>query len=36
VDELHGSYARVKQGRFQAQMQVGLINEGPVTFLLES
>lgn len=36
IDELHASYPRIKQGRFQAQMQVRLTNEGPVTFLLES
>jgi D-tyrosyl-tRNA(Tyr) deacylase len=36
VDELHASYPRIKEGRFQAQMQVSLVNEGPVTFLLES
>lgn len=36
VDAVTYSYPRVKQGRFQAHMQVSLTNEGPVTFLLES
>jgi len=27
---------KVEQGKFGADMQVGLINDGPVTFLLQS
>jgi D-tyrosyl-tRNA(Tyr) deacylase len=34
-DALQYAYPRVKQGRFQAQMQISLTNEGPVTFWLE-
>lgn len=36
VDALRASHASVKEGRFQAQMQVALVNQGPVTFWLES
>ena len=30
-----GSHQRVRSGRFGADMQVSLVNDGPVTFLLE-
>ena len=35
VDELRALGATVETGRFGAQMQVSLVNDGPVTILLE-
>jgi D-tyrosyl-tRNA(Tyr) deacylase len=35
VDRLQDEGLRVETGRFQADMQVYLINDGPVTFWLE-
>ena len=35
-DELERLGARVERGRFGADMQVSLVNDGPVTMLLES
>lgn len=32
----HAAYPRVATGRFGADMQVSLVNEGPVTFWLET
>jgi D-tyrosyl-tRNA(Tyr) deacylase len=36
VRELKGSGLRVETGEFQAMMQVALVNDGPVTILLDS
>lgn len=36
VRELQGSGLRVETGEFQAMMQVALVNDGPVTILLDS
>jgi D-tyrosyl-tRNA(Tyr) deacylase len=36
VRELRGSGLRVETGEFQAMMQVALVNDGPVTILLDS
>lgn len=36
VDAVKERYSRVATGRFGADMQVSLLNDGPVTFLLES
>jgi len=36
VADLRGRGIEVQTGVFQATMQVGLINDGPVTFLLDS
>jgi len=36
VDRVHSLGIRVQTGRFGAMMQVALINDGPVTFILES
>jgi D-tyrosyl-tRNA(Tyr) deacylase len=36
VESLRSSGLRVETGKFQAHMFVSLINEGPVTFLLDS
>lgn len=35
VERARQKYSRVETGRFGADMQVGLINDGPVTFWLE-
>lgn len=35
LDRAAGLHSRVSSGRFGADMQVHLINDGPVTFLLE-
>ena len=35
LDALHRRYSPVAAGQFGADMQVSLINDGPVTFLLE-
>ena len=35
AEQLRGAGARVQTGRFQEMMQVELVNDGPVTFLLE-
>ena len=35
IDKLKARYALIECGRFGADMQVSLINDGPVTFLLE-
>ncbi len=35
VTELKARYKKIATGRFAANMQVSLINDGPVTFLLE-
>jgi D-aminoacyl-tRNA deacylase len=36
VDRLQAAGVTVETGRFGAQMQVELVNDGPVTFLLDS
>lgn len=36
VERLRGEGFRVETGRFGAHMQVELVNDGPVTFLLEA
>lgn len=36
VERIRGSGLRCETGRFQAMMQVELVNEGPVTILLDS
>ncbi|MEA2660406.1 MAG: D-aminoacyl-tRNA deacylase, partial [Candidatus Binatota bacterium] len=36
VDRLRQSGLRLATGVFQARMQVALVNDGPVTFVLES
>ncbi len=36
VDALRADLGRVATGQFAADMQVSLVNDGPVTFLLES
>lgn len=35
VEKLRGSGVPVETGRFRARMEVALVNDGPVTFLLE-
>ena len=35
VDELRGLGARVETGRFGADMKVALVNDGPVTIIIE-
>jgi D-tyrosyl-tRNA(Tyr) deacylase len=35
VDQLRQLGVRVETGRFRSTMQVGLVNDGPVTFILE-
>lgn len=35
LDKLKADYAKVSSGKFAADMQVHLINDGPVTFWLE-
>ena len=35
LDKLKAEYARVSSGKFAADMQVHLVNNGPVTFWLE-
>ena len=35
LDKLKAEYARVSSGKFAANMQVHLVNDGPVTFLLK-
>jgi D-tyrosyl-tRNA(Tyr) deacylase len=35
VEELRGLGARVETGRFGADMQVALVNDGPVTIIIE-
>jgi len=36
VERLRASGLRVETGEFQAMMQVALVNDGPVTLLLDS
>ncbi len=36
VGTLRGSYPSVQQGVFGADMQVALVNDGPVTFILDA
>ena len=36
TDRLRAAGLKVATGRFQAHMQVGLVNDGPVTFVLEN
>ena len=36
LDKLKAEYARVSSGKFAADMQVHLVNDGPVTFWLEN
>ncbi|MFY0992757.1 D-aminoacyl-tRNA deacylase [Halomonas sp. C05BenzN] len=36
LDRAHASWPKVASGEFAANMQVSLVNDGPVTFLLES
>ncbi len=35
IDRVHEQYPKVVSGRFGADMKVALVNDGPVTFLLE-
>ncbi len=35
IKKLVGSNLRIKEGRFGAHMQVDIVNDGPVTFILE-
>ena len=35
IDLLKQNYPKVKEGVFSAEMEVGIINDGPVTFILE-
>lgn len=35
IEELRGLGARVETGRFAAQMKVALVNDGPVTIVIE-
>lgn len=35
LDQLKAQYPRVKAGFFQEHMEVDLVNDGPVTFILE-
>jgi len=36
VEKVRGAGLRCETGRFQEMMQVGLVNEGPVTILIDS
>jgi D-aminoacyl-tRNA deacylase len=36
VHRLRGQNIKVETGQFRAMMSVGLVNDGPVTFILES
>lgn len=36
VDSFKAVYPKIKTGKFQAYMQISLINDGPVTILLDS
>ena len=36
VEQIHATGVRCETGRFQAEMKVELVNEGPVTILLDS
>ena len=36
IDQVRNKGVSVKTGRFRAMMQVGLVNDGPVTLILES
>lgn len=36
LEAAHSTYTTVKAGHFGADMQVALVNDGPVTFLLKS
>ncbi|MFP4697971.1 MAG: D-aminoacyl-tRNA deacylase [Eubacteriales bacterium] len=36
MEKVKGIYPKVEQGEFQADMKVDLLNDGPVTFLLDS
>ena len=36
LDKLKADYARVSSGKFAADMQIHLVNDGPVTFWLET
>ena len=36
LDRLSASHAKVATGRFGADMQISLVNDGPVTFMIES
>jgi D-aminoacyl-tRNA deacylase len=36
LSSLRESFSAVQSGEFQASMQVALVNDGPVTFMLES
>lgn len=36
IEALKADGLRVQSGRFQARMEVGLVNDGPVTLLLDS
>jgi D-tyrosyl-tRNA(Tyr) deacylase len=35
-EHLQNSYSKVKTGEFGADMSIGLVNEGPITFLFEA
>ena len=36
IEQLRKHHVRVETGQFRAMMDVGLVNDGPVTFILES
>ncbi len=36
LEQMHATYDSVQSGQFGADMQVALVNDGPVTFLLEA
>lgn len=36
LDQAHDQYDQISSGEFGADMQVSLVNDGPVTFLLKS
>ncbi len=36
VDEIRQQYSRIQTGRFGANMQVSLVNDGPVTFIIRA
>ena len=36
LDRLSASHSKVATGRFGADMQISLVNDGPVTFMIES
>ena len=36
IDYIKGCYTKIKSGRFQADMNINLINDGPVTLIIRS